>query len=90
MAYFFIGAAVTASLFLTNSYVKNNEIKVSWWQWALTFLGFAYTTFVLAVIVEFLFEGSVKGAVVMGTLMGFVAIVWGVLLKRFVFVRHAE
>jgi hypothetical protein len=35
--------------------------------------------------VEFLREGTPKGAVVMGALMGFVAVVWAVLLKRFVF-----
>ena len=32
---------------------------------------------------SFLREGTPKGAAVMGTLMGFVAVVWAVLLGRF-------
>jgi len=87
LSYFLIGVIITVIFFLTLNYVYKHSLKVSWWQWLITLLGLAYTTFVFAIIVEFLAEGSIKGAVVMGTLMGLIAIVWAVMLKRFVFVR---
>jgi len=46
-----------------------------------------YAVFVLEVIVGFLGEGAPQAALVMGLLTGIIAIVWGVLLKRFVFVN---
>jgi hypothetical protein len=62
---------------------------VRWWEWGLTFAGLLYAVFVLEVVVSFLREGAPKGAAVMGTLLGFPAVVWWVLLGRFVFGRSA-
>jgi hypothetical protein len=90
MAYLLIGIVITAALFITYNYIRKNGINITWWQWGITLLGFGYATLVLAVIVEFLYEGSIKGAVVMGSIMGFFALVWGVLLKRFVIVRNTK
>jgi hypothetical protein len=90
LAYFLIGVIITTTFFLTLYFVHKNSIKVSWWQWLITLLCFVYTTFVFAVIVEFLAEGSIKGVIVMGILMGLISIVWAVLLKRFVFVRQTK
>jgi len=90
LAYFLVGVIITATLFLTLNYVHKNSINVSWWQWCITLLGFAYATLVIAIIIEFIAEGSIKGAVVMGNIMGLIAIVWAVLLKRFVFVRQTK
>jgi hypothetical protein len=44
---------------------------------------------VVEVIVSFLREGTPKGAVVTGTLLGFLAVVWFALLARFVFKSKA-
>ena len=90
MVYFLVGAIITAALFFTVNHVKKNNITVAWWQWGITLLGFAYTTLVLAIIIEFLSEGVLRGALVMGNVMGLIAIVWAVLLKRFVFIRHTK
>jgi hypothetical protein len=90
LVYFLIGIIITVTFCFTLYYVQKNSIKVSWWQWLITLLCFVYTTLVFAVIVEFFAEGSIKGAVVMGTLMGLISIVWAVLLKRFVFVRQTK
>ena len=90
MAYFLIGIIITGTFCLTLYFVQKNSITVSWWKWFITLFCFVYTTLVFAVIVEFLAEGSIKGAIVMGTLMGLISIVWAVLLKRFVFVRQTK
>jgi hypothetical protein len=45
---------------------------------------------VVEVILSLLREGSGKGAVVMGTLLGLFAVLWGVLLARFVFSRSSR
>jgi hypothetical protein len=81
----FVGAAVATGFWLTVQFTRRKSLAVRWWQWGLTVLGFIYLVFVAEVVVGFLREGTPKGAVVMGTMLGFVAVVWGVLLGRFVF-----
>ena len=80
-----IGAMAMAGLFLLIDHTRKRKLPVTWWEWILTFLGFAYTVFVLVVIVAFLDEGAAKAAMVTGVVMGFIAVIWGVLLARFVF-----
>ena len=85
MAELIIGGVAAAGFILLVQSVRARDLTVTWWQWGLTILGFLYGIFVLEVVVSFLEEGTPKGAAVMGTILGFVAVVWGVLLGRFVF-----
>jgi hypothetical protein len=85
MAELMIGALAASGFLLLVRFARVRGLSVSGWQWALSFLGFLYAVFVLEVVVSFLREGSPKGAAVMGTLLGFVAVLWAVLLGRFVF-----
>ena len=80
-----IGAAVATGFFLLVNHVRRKELKPSWWGWVATVLGFLYGVFVLEMIVSFLAEGSARAALVMGSILGVVAVAWGVLLGRFVF-----
>jgi hypothetical protein len=80
-----IGAMAVAGLFLLVDHTRKRKLRVTWWQWVLTLLGFAYAVFVLEVIVAFLDEGAAKAAMVTGVVMGFIAVIWGVVLARFVF-----
>ncbi|MFC2129099.1 hypothetical protein ACFLRR_04435, partial [Bacteroidota bacterium] len=64
---------------------RRKKMHINWWQWLITVLGFCYTGFVLKMITSFLHEGSPQASLVMGLIFGFLAIVWGVLLGRFVF-----
>jgi hypothetical protein len=90
MAELFIGAGAAGVFLLLLRYTKGQGFAVKGWGWGLTLLCLLYSVFVLEVVVEFLREGTPKGAVVMGSLMGFVAVVWAVLLKRFVFQRTGD
>jgi len=85
MAELIIGAVAAGGFLLLARFSRERGLTVRWWGWALTLLGFLYGVFVLEIVVEFLREGTPKGAVVMGTIMGFGGIVWAVLLGRFVF-----
>ena len=87
MAELFIGAVATMGLFLLVWMARSRAIPVRWWQWVLTVLCLIYAVFVVEIIIGFLREGTPKGAVVTGTLLGFPAVVWAVLLGRFVFGR---
>lgn len=80
-----LGALATAGLFLLMEYVRKNGMRLTWWHWLLTVLGIMYTSFVLELILGFLVEGAPQAALVMGLLTGIVAIIWGVLLGRFIF-----
>jgi hypothetical protein len=85
MAELIIGAGA-AGLFLgVVRYAETRGLRPSLWQWGLTLLLFLYVVLVLEIMVAFLREGTPKGAAVMGTLLGFVAVAWAVLLARFVF-----
>ena len=89
MAELIVGAVATTGLLLVMQFARKRQLAVAWWQWGLTVLAFLYSVLVLEVVVAFLREGSSKGAMVVGTILGFVAVVWIVLLARFVFVRRA-
>ena len=85
MADLLLGAIAAATLFLLLRFAQRRQLSVVWWQWALTVLNIMYTVFVIKVILSFLEEGMAKGAIVIGSIMGFGAVVWAVLLLRFVF-----
>jgi len=83
MANFLIGAAATAAVLILVDYLRKQDAALTWWEWVLTVLGVAYAAFVLEVIVEFLREGTPQGALVMGLILGLVAVIWGVLAARY-------
>ena len=87
MAHFLIGALSTATFLLVMGYSRKHGLHIKWWHWILTILCFAYFIFVLEVIVSFLDEGAARAALVMGIFLGLIAVIWGVLLSRFVFAK---
>jgi hypothetical protein len=88
MAELFVGAVVAVGLYAVVQYAASRQLVIRWWHWLLTVLGFLYLVFVLEVIVSFLREGSTKAAMVNGAILGFFAVVWGVLLGRFAFSKR--
>jgi hypothetical protein len=85
MVHLLIGASATTAFIHIINYTQRRNLKVAWWKWILTILNLLYAVFILEVIAGFLEEGAVRGALVMGVIMGIVAVIWGVLLWRFVF-----
>ncbi len=90
MAHMIIGAMLTAAFIFLVLHAHNKQLRISWWQWVLTVLELVYTGFVLEVIVSFLEEGAKRTALVMGLILGFIAIVWAVLLARIVFASKSK
>lgn len=84
-----IGALAMAALFFLFNYAQSNELQLKWWHWLLTVFGVLYAVFVLELIAGFLGEGAPRAALVMGLITGIIAVIWGVLLGRFVF-KKAE
>ena len=87
MIHIVIGALAMAVLLLLVNHTRKHEKTVRWWQWLPTILGILYAVFVLELVVGFLDEGALRAALVMGLITGLPAVIWGVLLGRFVFVR---
>lgn len=90
MAHLIIGSIITALFIFLILHARKKQFQVSWWQWILTILGLLYAGFVLEVIVSFMEEGAARAALVIGLALGFIAIVWAVLLGRFVFIRKTK
>ena len=90
MAHLIIGALLTAVFISLILHARKKHLRITWWQWLLTILGLLYTGFVLEVIVSFLEEGAERAALVMGLALGFIAIVWAVLLGRLIFARKSK
>lgn len=88
MIHILIGAVTTAALIRIIQSAAKRKLAVKWWQWLLVALEYAYIIFVMEVIASFVEEGAVKGALVMGTVLGFVALIAGFLLARLVFSRR--
>jgi hypothetical protein len=85
MIHLVIGVFITTIFFFLLHYSSKQNLKIQLWQWILTIACLSYIVFVLEVIVSMVSEGTIKGAVVMGVIMGFIAVIWSVLLGRFVF-----
>lgn len=85
MAQFFIGALFASAIFMLTGYIRRNSIRMNPLKWIFSAGFMLYTVFVAEVIASFLAEGTPKGAVVNGTILGFIAIIWGALLYRHVF-----
>jgi hypothetical protein len=85
MIHIAIGTLMMLGFSLLVSRVRRRGLSVSFWQWGLTVLAFLYAVFVCEMIVSFLQEGAGRAALVMGVILGFVGVVWAVLLARFVF-----
>jgi hypothetical protein len=90
MIHLLIGAVTMLGFFVVVNYVRARKLSVAWWKWLLTVGGFLYAVFVLEMVVSFLQEDAPRAALVMGVIMGFLAVVWGVLLLRFVFTKKAK
>jgi hypothetical protein len=80
-----VGAVAMLCFLLLVNYAQREGLKIKWWQWGLTVLVFLYSIFVLEVIYGFLAEGIGRAALVMGLMLGMVAVISGVLMGRFVF-----
>jgi hypothetical protein len=89
MIHILIGAVTTALLIRIIQFTKRRNLALKWWQWTLVAMEYAYVIFVLEIIAGFVEEGAVKGALVMGTILGFIALIAGFLLARLVFLRKA-
>ena len=87
MTYLFIGAIAMGVLWFVFNYVNRKGLQITWWQWLLTILGVFYAIFVVAMITSLVAEGSPQAAVVNGLIFGLIAVIWGVLMGRFVFVK---
>jgi len=90
MIHFVVGVAATVVLWLLAAYVRRNGLHLDRWRWGLTVTGIAYAVFVIEVIVAFLAEDEPRAALVMGILTGIFAVIWAVLLARFVFRPNAR
>ena len=83
-----IGGAAVFGFWRICHYTRRRRLRLSWWQWTLSAAGLIYSVFVLELIYGFLSEGASRGALVMGLIFGFPALIWGVLLARFVFTKR--
>ncbi|MGD8537198.1 MAG: hypothetical protein PVI66_00625 [Candidatus Aminicenantes bacterium] len=89
MIHIVIGALMMLGFTILVNNVRRRGLSISWWQWGLTVLAFVYAVFVCEIVVSFLSEGAGRAALVMGVILGFVGVVWAVLLRRFVFTRRS-
>lgn len=80
-----IGALAMAGFLLLVDCARKNQLDLKWWSWLLTVFGIVFAVFDLEMIVGFLFEGAPQAALVMGGGTSIFAVIWGVLLYRFVF-----
>lgn len=89
IAHLIVGVLAMFGLVLLNNFARKNELTLTWWQWLLTGLGMIYAVFVVELIIGFIAEGALQAGLVMGMITGILAVIWGVLLGRFVFKKKA-
>jgi FtsH-binding integral membrane protein len=80
-----VGAIFGAVLAALIQDSRQNNRGLIWWEWLLTVLGLLYTVFVIETIYGFIAEGAPQAALVNGVIVGVIAVIWGVLVNRFIF-----
>ncbi len=90
MVEFFLGGLITSGFILFYSHTRKNGMKISIFQWMIIIAAFVYLSFVSATVVEFVEEGTFKGAAVIGCIMGFAAVIWGILINRFILTKSTK
>ncbi len=82
-----IGIVMGATFLILLNYSKKRKLELKWWAWTLTGIWFIYTGFVLKMAEGFIAEHAFRAALVMTAIFGFVSIIGGVILSRFVFFK---
>ncbi len=90
MIHFIFGIAATLLYWRLLTYSNTNGLELSLFHKILTIGGILYTVFVAEVIVGFIHEQELKAALVMGSTTGIFAIVWAVVLWRYVYSKKQK
>ena len=77
MIYFVCGLGTMICIWFVIGAIRKRGISLGWGHRILVGTGFLLLGFTLAVIAAFLEEGAPRGALVMGSLLGVVTVVWG-------------
>lgn len=87
-----VGATLAAAALILWDLARQKKLQAPAWGWVLTGIGLLYAAFVIEVIASFIIEGNAylatgayQAALVSGIILGLIAVIWGVLLGRFVF-----
>lgn len=85
MINFLLGVVITLAGVLLVEYVRRQNLLLAWWGWLLTALALAFAGFTAATVIALIQENAAQAAGLMGLLLGLPAVIWFVLLGRFVF-----
>lgn len=88
MIHFIFGILAVVIYWWLHTYSVKNNIVINLWGKLLSVLGILYTVFVAEVIVSFIHEREYKAALVIGVTTGILAIIWAVLLWRFLYSKQ--
>jgi ABC-type multidrug transport system permease subunit len=81
----FLGAITVVAFVLLFNYLQKNGIVLKWWGWLLTILGLLFALLTVATILGFIGEGFPMAALVIGGMLTVAAVIWGVVMARFVY-----
>ena len=90
MIEFVVGAGAALVVVAVVRSIRQRGFHPRWWQWVVIGLNTLFAAFTALVIGWFLEEGAFRAALVAGALMGFVAVLGTVVVRRLVFERQTE
>jgi len=83
MEHILLGILACLTIWIVVHRVKKHTIKMNYWKWALVVLVIAYSVLAIEVIFGFLAEDVPKAALVTGSVLGIPAVIFNVLIWRF-------
>lgn len=85
-----VGMLIIIALVWIIIYVRNKKLRLRNIDWVLISLALLYSLFVIELIISFLKEGASQAALVMGGIFGFIAIIFWVMIKRFLLTEKSS
>ena len=81
------GFALALLFFIFYRHLQKNDLKIKWFQWFSVLGCVILAAFTSMMIESFILEGTLKAALIVGSVFGIITLIWAILIIRLFIVK---
>lgn len=81
------GFALALLFFIFHRYLQRNGLKLKWFQWFSVSACMILAAFTSMMIGSFILEGTLKAALIVGSVFGIITLIWAILIIRLFIIK---